>query len=414
MSVPREPVWSLMNLGRGKYLSDRGNAPGHVQRRSSRAFLKLVEGHFRYRRRPSPPALDHGAMPNSPRVRRVLHWLGLGIALLSLYYVGRSLLGHFDQILALKLGPKAVGVALIATILYTCSLVALAASWSVIAVSALPDARQLAIAARIYARSGIAKYLPGNVFHLVGRQVLGRALGASQGRLAVATTAEIVLSLLSVWLIATAVFAVLPGPISRGLSLLALVCGALVAIAFISLGSLRRAAPWAAPILDRVGRDASCANLVLALTLNLAFFLCLAIIAGIVFRALTGEATPVMQVGALYLIAWLVGYIVPGASGGLGVREAALLVLLENAAGGPAVLAFALAMRLQSILADLLFFAASYVLPFSRPAHANARNPQGRHHDPSPSCTSATGPMDPLLVACAGRLKALLKKSDLS
>lgn len=46
LSVPREPIWSLMNLARGKYLSDWGNTPGHVQRWSSRSFLAMVERHF--------------------------------------------------------------------------------------------------------------------------------------------------------------------------------------------------------------------------------------------------------------------------------------------------------------------------------------------------------------------------------
>jgi 2-polyprenyl-3-methyl-5-hydroxy-6-metoxy-1,4-benzoquinol methylase len=46
LSVPREPIWSLMNLARGKYLSGWGNTPGHVQRWSSRSFLALVERHF--------------------------------------------------------------------------------------------------------------------------------------------------------------------------------------------------------------------------------------------------------------------------------------------------------------------------------------------------------------------------------
>ena len=46
LSVPREPIWSLMNLARGKYLSDWGNTPGHVQWWSSRSFIALVERHF--------------------------------------------------------------------------------------------------------------------------------------------------------------------------------------------------------------------------------------------------------------------------------------------------------------------------------------------------------------------------------
>jgi glycosyltransferase 2 family protein len=300
-------------------------------------------------------------------MKQMLRWLGLLIVALSLYYVGRSLADHFHEISAFEWGRAAIAVILAGTIVYTLSLVALAASWTVIAMTALPDSRQLAIATRVYARSGVAKYLPGNVFHLIGRQLLGRALGVSQARLALATAAEIALSLLSVSLVAAAAFALLPGPIPRGLSLMALVLGMLVATTFVWPNLLRSIAPRTTSVLGRVIGDPRGPEFGVALALNLAFFLCLALIAGSVFRALTGEALPLMQVGAAYLCAWLAGYVVPGASGGLGVREAALLVLLDGAAGEPAVLAFALAMRLQSVLGDLFLFAASYALPSAGP-----------------------------------------------
>lgn len=46
LSVPREPVWSLLNLARGRYWSDWGNTPGHVQRWSSPAFLTMLGRHL--------------------------------------------------------------------------------------------------------------------------------------------------------------------------------------------------------------------------------------------------------------------------------------------------------------------------------------------------------------------------------
>jgi len=46
LSVPREPVWRLLNLARGKYVADLGNTPGHVQHWSTGAFLRLVRGYF--------------------------------------------------------------------------------------------------------------------------------------------------------------------------------------------------------------------------------------------------------------------------------------------------------------------------------------------------------------------------------
>ena len=46
VSVPREPVWRGLNMVRGKYLSDLGNTPGHLQHWSKRGFTRLVSQHF--------------------------------------------------------------------------------------------------------------------------------------------------------------------------------------------------------------------------------------------------------------------------------------------------------------------------------------------------------------------------------
>lgn len=46
VSVPREPVWRVLNLVRGKYVADLGNTPGHIQHWSSPAFVSLIAQHF--------------------------------------------------------------------------------------------------------------------------------------------------------------------------------------------------------------------------------------------------------------------------------------------------------------------------------------------------------------------------------
>lgn len=46
LSVPREPVWSMMNLMRGKYIKSLGNTPGHIQRWGKRRFFKFVSRYF--------------------------------------------------------------------------------------------------------------------------------------------------------------------------------------------------------------------------------------------------------------------------------------------------------------------------------------------------------------------------------
>ena len=45
-SVPREPLWRVMNMARGKYLRDLGNTPGHIQHWDTRAFIDLLATRF--------------------------------------------------------------------------------------------------------------------------------------------------------------------------------------------------------------------------------------------------------------------------------------------------------------------------------------------------------------------------------
>jgi ubiquinone/menaquinone biosynthesis C-methylase UbiE len=46
LSVPREPIWRIANMARGKYIRDLGNTPGHIQHWSRRSFAKMVGRHF--------------------------------------------------------------------------------------------------------------------------------------------------------------------------------------------------------------------------------------------------------------------------------------------------------------------------------------------------------------------------------
>ena len=46
LSVPREPIWRVGNMARGRYLRDWGNTPGHVNHWSARAFERFVRGRF--------------------------------------------------------------------------------------------------------------------------------------------------------------------------------------------------------------------------------------------------------------------------------------------------------------------------------------------------------------------------------
>ena len=46
-SVPREPIWRVLNMARGKYWGDLGNTPGHRNHWGRGAFLAFLSRRFR-------------------------------------------------------------------------------------------------------------------------------------------------------------------------------------------------------------------------------------------------------------------------------------------------------------------------------------------------------------------------------
>ena len=45
VSVPREPLWRMLNMARGAYWRELGNTPGHLNHWSRRSFVRLLSRH---------------------------------------------------------------------------------------------------------------------------------------------------------------------------------------------------------------------------------------------------------------------------------------------------------------------------------------------------------------------------------
>ena len=60
-----------------------------------------------------------------------------------------------------------------------------------------------------------------------------------------------------------------------------------------------------------------------------------------------------------YVTSWLAGYVTLGAPGGIGVREAALLLLLGGALGEAETLVLAIGLRVATTFGDVFLFGLS-------------------------------------------------------
>ena len=63
VSVPREPLWRVLNLLRGAYVPQLGNTPGHLHHWSRRGLIELLAGYGDVIELRSPLALDGGSDP---------------------------------------------------------------------------------------------------------------------------------------------------------------------------------------------------------------------------------------------------------------------------------------------------------------------------------------------------------------
>ncbi|RJP38308.1 MAG: hypothetical protein C4548_13300, partial [Desulfobacteraceae bacterium] len=71
-----------------------------------------------------------------------------------------------------------------------------------------------------------------------------------------------------------------------------------------------------------------------------------------------------------YVLAWLAGFLTPGAPAGLGVRELVLASLLAGLASIPSILFTVLMSRAITAIGDLLFFVAGQALPATEDLYA--------------------------------------------
>lgn len=199
----------------------------------------------------------------------------------------------------------------------------------------------------IYGVSQIAKYAPGNIVHLAGRQALGLGEGVPGWPLAKATTWE-----------------------------LGLIAGAGVLIGLLALPQLLPSvSAWGAVAAFLVATAATSwvvwSVMGVAHVRAVGWYVGYLLITGLLFLGVTmlvGDTNgqtghPWLSIMGAYVLAWLAGLLTPGAPAGIGVREAVLLFLLEGAVNEPALLLAVVLGRVTTICGDLLFFCFAYLFP---------------------------------------------------
>jgi hypothetical protein len=282
--------------------------------------------------------------------RRVAQAAGLLILVVSIGFLATRLQGLGASVRREGISGSDVWRLAGAFVLYLGGLIGVHVAWAVLASERSVDGgRKLLRALAISCRAQIAKYLPGNVFHLAGRHVLVSRLGWPQAPAAGATLVELfMLPLVALTIVAAAgllgtdhgvndlEFGI-PPELLVAAAIAALVTGAAVALLSKRAVALRtHLRSWRGLMVP-------------VIALYILFFLTTG-----VAQSLTLPGQPVGAVVAAASAAWVVGYLTPGAPGGVGVREAVFVLMLDL--DDRAVAIGVLGFRIAMIAADAVLF----------------------------------------------------------
>lgn len=253
---------------------------------------------------------------------------GVFLMLASFCFIGLLVWSHRQ--LVLDFHPSLGGLIVLAlgATLYGAAGLLLASAWRFLLRWSGEEAVGWHESRRIYARTQVAKYVPGNVMQLLGRHVIGRQAGWSHVGLVISSAFEI-LSLLSV----SSVIAIV-GLATSGLQigllsvpLLLVLFAGLIAFAFTFVRMAPRLIVGRWPEVANRVESCEISALWPVVLLHAVFFLIGGLILLLVCEVVL-EAP--IELGhwpallSLFAIARTAGVITPGAPSGLGIRETVL------------------------------------------------------------------------------------------
>lgn len=274
-----------------------------------------------------------------------MHWGGSTLAIAGIAFIALRLRNYGAEIDFARHGAEVWSAVLGLALVYGLSSLMLAlAWWNLLRQFGACTPRRWAV--RTYGISQIARYVPGNIFHLAGRQVMGMAAGLAGWPLAKSAVWE--LGLISA-----------TGGLFGFLALPFLVSGLLVTVsAWLFAASIGIVAIL---LLRFIGLPVA-----LAFGWYVGFLAASALLfVGLVELLVDNPVVGLefwLPLGGAYVLAWLIGLVTPGAPAGVGVRELVLLFLLKGAVGEADLLLAVVLSRVMTMVGDFGFFCVSVLI----------------------------------------------------
>ncbi|MCC8161949.1 MAG: hypothetical protein LIO86_01985 [Lachnospiraceae bacterium] len=217
-----------------------------------------------------------------------------------------------------------------------------------------------------YVKANIGKYLPGNVMHYIERNLFASNLGISQKRMAASTIIEM-FGLAAIAFFMAMLFSLqyLLAALEEifGESYQAVLMAAVVLAVAVGGCLLFLFRKKIGSLIQECGAGNFARTLVGALLKYAVVLWALGFIMVILYWYMGGKPDwhSVTLIISGFIIAWVLGFLIPGASGGIGVRELVSVALLSAVTGRELILTLSVVHRLITIIGDFVSYLVAII-----------------------------------------------------
>lgn len=291
-------------------------------------------------------------------MKKIIKIIGNILAIISIAFVIYTIYKMDIDISSIP-NPRGVVIALLGAVLISVTAVyLLAIAWTRTVSHFAQGGLNKREGINVYVRANIGKYLPGNVMHYVERNVFLVGSGLEQFEIALSSFTEIVGQLLAAIFIGVllswkSLFSVLQKLISTEILIVVIaVMAILILVAVILIRKVQ--------YLHNVFIKMCNIEFVKLFFTNLLIYIAVVALLGsalaLICYPLHGgniEIENILMIISTYTVAWIAGFVVLGAPGGVGVREFVLGYLTASSPLANTILLAAVLHRIATIIGDV-------------------------------------------------------------
>ncbi len=291
-------------------------------------------------------------------LKKILNIAGKIITVLAFIYIARIFKDVDLNLFRYSAGQIALFFAVM-PLFYALLVALLSNSWKRILTMFTDEPVSNKLVFCVYAKANIAKYLPSNVMHFVSRQILGKVLHLKQRDIFYSSALETVLLTFTVVFYIMLIWLTIKSELLKeylnGYIIIAVNTGVVITLIVVKKFFLNFTFKRFILVFTNYSIVFFGFSLLLSLIYNISIDLPL-------------DVNNLAFIFKVFLVSWFIGYITPGAPGGIGVRETIIILMLSGVVDKESALVGALIFRLISIIGEVIaYFYAAYLKKRSLP-----------------------------------------------